>query len=103
MTATTTAPSAGLVTTEAPVPPLGPVARALRGLVRGYQYVMAGRPSPCRFDPTCSQYAVEAFEAHGAVRGGWLATRRLCRCHPWGGFGYDPVPPHQTIASGERT
>jgi putative membrane protein insertion efficiency factor len=42
--------------------------------------------------PSCSQYAVEALEGHGAARGGWLAFRRICRCHPWGGFGYDPVP-----------
>jgi putative membrane protein insertion efficiency factor len=68
------------------------VARALRGLVRLYQALRAGRPSPCRYVPSCSTYAVEALEAHGAVRGSWLATRRLCRCHPWGGSGYDPVP-----------
>lgn len=45
----------------------------------------------CRFSPTCSQYALEAVQRHGAIRGVALATRRLCRCHPWGGCGEDPV------------
>lgn len=71
---------------------MSPAARALRRLVLGYQKVRGGRPSPCRFVPSCSTYAVEAIESHGALRGGWLATRRLGRCHPWGGHGYDPVP-----------
>ena len=47
----------------------------------------------CRFTPTCSQYALEAIRAHGALQGAALAARRLCRCHPWGGEGADPVPP----------
>jgi putative membrane protein insertion efficiency factor len=72
-------------------------ARALRSLVRGYQRLFAGRPSPCRFQPSCSAYAVEALEVHGAARGTWLATRRLCRCHPWGGQGWDPVPPRKVV------
>ena len=68
-------------------------------LVRAYQWAIsplihwiAGPGAGCRFTPTCSRYAVEALERHGALRGGVLATRRLCRCHPWGGQGHDPVP-----------
>ncbi|MEZ5181105.1 MAG: membrane protein insertion efficiency factor YidD [Acidimicrobiales bacterium] len=64
----------------------------MRRLVLLYQQVRAGRPSPCRFTPTCSSYALEAIERHGAARGSWLAVRRLGRCHPWGGHGWDPVP-----------
>jgi len=71
---------------------MSPVARGLRAVVRGYQKLTAGRPSPCRFDPSCSSYALEAFERHGAARGLWLTIRRLARCHPWGGMGWDPVP-----------
>jgi putative membrane protein insertion efficiency factor len=71
---------------------MSPPARVLHTLVRGYQRLRAGRPSPCRFVPTCSNYALEALEAHGALRGAWLSLRRLTRCHPWGGHGWDPVP-----------
>ena len=46
----------------------------------------------CRYQPTCSVYALGALERHGAIKGGWLTIHRLCRCHPWGGHGYDPVP-----------
>lgn len=49
-------------------------------------------PPSCRFVPTCSQYAIEAIRKHGPIRGLWLAVRRILRCHPWGGSGYDPVP-----------
>ncbi|MDA8072793.1 MAG: membrane protein insertion efficiency factor YidD [Actinomycetota bacterium] len=62
------------------------------GAVRVYQAARAGRSSPCRYWPSCSAYAVEAIERHGVGRGGWLAIRRLARCHPWGGHGVDPVP-----------
>lgn len=49
-------------------------------------------PPACRFTPTCSQYAVEAIRKHGPFKGFWLAVKRISRCHPWGGSGYDPVP-----------
>ena len=48
-------------------------------------------PPTCRYAPSCSQYAIEALEKHGAIKGGWLAAKRLLRCHPWGGRGYDPA------------
>ncbi|MGH9104203.1 MAG: membrane protein insertion efficiency factor YidD [Acidimicrobiales bacterium] len=60
--------------------------------IDGYRRVSAWRLSPCRFVPSCSAYAREAVERHGARRGAWLGARRLARCHPWGGSGYDPVP-----------
>lgn len=65
----------------------------LVALIRTYQFLMAGSRSPCRFEPSCSSYARQAIEAHGAARGSWLALRRLLRCHPWHTGGYDPVPP----------
>jgi hypothetical protein len=49
----------------------------------------------CRYEPSCSEYAMDALRLHGAFRGGWLAVRRIGRCHPWGGSGYDPVPEKQ--------
>lgn len=71
---------------------MSPPARLLRAGVHAYQHLRAGRPSPCRFVPSCSTYAVEALEQRGAVVGGWLAIRRVARCNPWGGQGFDPVP-----------
>lgn len=69
------------------------VSRLLVALVRGYRYLLSpwwGRQ--CRFEPTCSAYAIEALERHGAARGSWLAMRRVLRCHPWHPGGFDPVP-----------
>lgn len=60
--------------------------------IDGYQRGFAGRPSPCRFFPSCSEYGREAIETHGAWRGGWLTIRRLARCRPFGPSGFDPVP-----------
>jgi len=81
---------------------VSPAARALRAGVRGWQWARAGRPSPCRFTPSCSTYALEALEEHGAVRGGWLAVRRLLRCRPLGPSGWDPVPERAASGPGER-
>lgn len=77
---------------------LATVANAgLRGAVRAYQLVVSPLlPPSCRYLPTCSDYAIEALARHGVLRGGGLALCRLARCHPWGGSGYDPVPPPRT-------
>jgi putative membrane protein insertion efficiency factor len=72
------------------------LAHLLIWLVRLYQATL--RPlfgGHCRFRPTCSDYAIEALRTHGGVRGAWLTVRRLARCQPFGGAGYDPVPPRQ--------
>jgi len=67
--------------------------RLLTAFIRGYQrFVSPAFPPSCRFHPSCSQYALEAVTRHGALRGGWLAARRLARCHPFHPGGYDPVP-----------
>ena len=66
---------------------------ALIAVIRIYQAVVSPLLAPaCRFEPSCSTFAVEAIARRGVVRGCWLALRRIGRCHPWGGFGYDPVP-----------
>lgn len=49
-------------------------------------------PASCRYTPTCSEYAIIAIKKYGVFKGGWLTVKRICRCHPWGGHGYDPVP-----------
>ena len=62
-------------------------------LIKFYQkFISPYLPNSCRYTPTCSQYAVEALRKHGLLKGGWLAFRRILRCNPWGGSGYDPVP-----------
>ena len=60
--------------------------------INWYQLAREGRPSPCRFTPSCSQYAKEAIDIHGARSGSWLTLRRLVRCRPFGASGFDPVP-----------
>jgi len=63
-------------------------------LVRGYQIVLSPWiGQSCRFTPTCSNYAIDALKEHGALRGSWMAIRRIGRCHPWHEGGHDPVPP----------
>ena len=72
---------------------MSPLAILLKLLVRTYQLAISPYlPPRCRYVPTCSAYAVEALETHGALTGGWLALKRILRCHPWGGSGLDPVP-----------
>lgn len=67
--------------------------RILILLVRAYQVAFAWAPPVCRYTPSCSAYAIDALRAHGALRGSWMAARRILRCHPWHEGGYDPVPP----------
>lgn len=76
------------------------VVRLMTLAIRGYQLIFSpaqtllfGATGACRYTPSCSTYAVEALREHGAVPGTVLAAKRICRCHPWGGCGHDPVPP----------
>lgn len=76
--------------------------RILIALVRFYQVAISSwTAASCRFTPTCSTYAIDALRAHGPARGVWLSLRRIMRCHPWGGFGLDPVPPRPTGATAD--
>ncbi len=64
------------------------------GLIRVYQYTLSPLlgPSKCRYTPSCSEYAREALQKHGLAKGGWISLKRIARCAPWCGHGYDPVP-----------
>jgi putative membrane protein insertion efficiency factor len=62
-------------------------------LIKGYQLLISPLlPPSCRYQPTCSQYAKEALNKYGLFKGGWLTIKRISKCHPWGGSGYDPIP-----------
>lgn len=62
-------------------------------LIKGYQLLISPLlPSSCRFEPTCSQYALEALKKYGFIKGAWLGIKRILKCHPWGDSGYDPIP-----------
>lgn len=72
---------------------LKPLTWIMIGLVKFYQYVISPlMPANCRYQPTCSAYALEALTSHGPIKGGWLTVKRLGRCQPFGGYGFDPVP-----------
>lgn len=69
------------------------MSRLFLALIRAYRYLLSPWwGTSCRYTPTCSEYAMEAIERHGALRGSWLAMRRIGRCHPWHAGGFDPVP-----------
>ncbi|MBB6252416.1 membrane protein insertion efficiency factor YidD [Nitrospirillum iridis] len=78
---------------------MSPLARLASLPIHAYRLLLAPLLGPrCRFEPSCSAYALEALARHGGVKGGWLALRRIARCHPWGGGGLDPVPPADHMA-----
>ncbi|MFQ6613552.1 MAG: membrane protein insertion efficiency factor YidD [Fidelibacterota bacterium] len=73
-------------------------------VVKLYQLLISPLfPSHCRYTPTCSRYTVEALKTHGLFPGGWMALKRIFSCHPWGGSGYDPVPPARPPKTSDRT
>lgn len=75
------------------VPKMTPAARLVAMPVHAYRLLLSPWVGHgCRFQPTCSAYSLEALERHGAIKGSWLTLHRICRCAPWGGSGYDPVP-----------
>jgi putative membrane protein insertion efficiency factor len=80
------------------------LATVLRGLIHSYRWLISPwLARSCRFEPTCSRYALEALDQHGAVRGTYLALRRIGRCHPWHPGGYDPVPETDSLPPNEST
>jgi putative membrane protein insertion efficiency factor len=72
-----------------------------RSVLSPVKTALFGPLGRCRFQPSCSAYALEALQTHGAMKGSWLVIRRLCRCHPWGDFGPDPVPPKRGTSTGK--
>lgn len=80
-----------------------PAAYLLALPVRAYRLILSPWVGHgCRYQPTCSAYALEALEVHGALKGGGLAVARICRCHPWGSHGFDPVPPARGTEKGKE-
>ena len=79
------------------------IGNLLAGLIRTYQLVISPvLGGSCRYQPTCSQYALDAIDLHGPFKGSWLAVRRVARCHPWGSSGFDPVPARKAKIGGKK-
>lgn len=91
--ATTTAGTSDQETAASDLTRPSPLAWVFLGLIKVYRLTAVARAPRCRFQPTCSSYASESIRVHGAARGGWLALRRIARCHPWNPGGVDHVPP----------
>ncbi|WP_191249789.1 membrane protein insertion efficiency factor YidD [Kordiimonas sediminis] len=80
------------------------LAKLLIGLFKLYRFGISPYLGPrCRYQPTCSAYGIEAVRVHGGLKGGWMAITRVLRCHPWGGYGYDPVPTKDEIRKTKET
>ena len=79
----------------------GIATRVVVRMVVWYQFLASGRSSVCRYVPSCSNYALDALEGYGTIRGSWLILRRLARCNPWGASGWDPVPPVTAVPSNQ--